>query len=186
MMTEIKESISRETVETAKALETYKYGFTTDIESVKAPKGLNEDTVRFISAKKEEPEWLLEWRLEAFKRWLTMEEPAWAMVDYPTIDYQDHYYYAEPSTGAKYESIDDVPPEILADFEKFKGKVLAGDYNAKAVMGEWDADRLVILDFPDKGAFIEWATSEEYQAIAKHRDAGADITMVLANGFESS
>ena len=115
---QVKESISRETVETAKSLETYKYGFTTDIETVKAPKGLNEDTVRFISAKKEEPEWLLEWRLAAFRRWLTMDEPKWAMVDYPEIDYQDAYYYAEPKTGAKYESIDDVPEEILADFEK--------------------------------------------------------------------
>ncbi|MEL6360783.1 MAG: Fe-S cluster assembly protein SufB [Pseudomonadota bacterium] len=117
-MSEVKDSISQDTVDAARALETYKYGFTTDIESVKAPKGLNEDTVRFISAKKEEPQWLLNWRLEAFARWLKMEEPTWAMVDYPTIDYQDHYYYAEPKAGAKYESIDDVPPEILADFEK--------------------------------------------------------------------
>ncbi|MEO1014151.1 MAG: Fe-S cluster assembly protein SufB [Pseudomonadota bacterium] len=113
-----KDGIDEATVDAARALETYKYGFTTDIETVKAPKGLNEDTVRFISAKKEEPEWLLEWRLAAFRRWLTMEEPTWAMVDYPKIDYQDHYYYAEPKAGAKYESIDDVPPEILADFEK--------------------------------------------------------------------
>ena len=117
-MSEVKDSISKETVETAKSLETYKYGFTTDIESEKAEKGLTEETVRFISAKKEEPEWLLEWRLEAFRRWLKMEEPTWAMVNYPEIDYQDAYYYAEPKTGAKYESIDDVPPEILADFEK--------------------------------------------------------------------
>jgi len=117
-MSEVKDTISKQTVETAKALETYKYGFTTDIKSAKAPKGLNEDTVRFISAKKEEPEWLLEQRLEAFRRWLAMEEPDWAMVDYPAIDYQDAYYYAEPASGAKYASIDDVPPEILADFEK--------------------------------------------------------------------
>ena len=75
--------------------------------------------------------------------------------------------------------------QFMGVFEKFKGKVLAGDYNAKAAMGEWDADRLVILEFPDKGAFIEWATSEEYQAIAKHRDAGADVTMVLANALEN-
>ncbi|MEM9169969.1 MAG: Fe-S cluster assembly protein SufB [Pseudomonadota bacterium] len=117
-MSQVKEAIDLETVETAKALETYKYGFTTDIETEKAPKGLNEDTVRFISAKKDEPEWLLEWRLEAFRRWLTMEEPTWAMVDYPEIDYQDHYYYAAPKSGSKYESIDDVPEEILKDFEK--------------------------------------------------------------------
>ncbi|MEO1152048.1 MAG: Fe-S cluster assembly protein SufB [Pseudomonadota bacterium] len=117
-MSEVKLGIDQATVETAKSLETYKYGFTTDIESVKAPKGLSEDTVRFISAKKEEPQWMLDWRLEAYARWLKMEEPDWAMVDYPKIDYQDAFYYAEPKTGAKYESIDDVPPEILADFEK--------------------------------------------------------------------
>lgn len=117
-MSEAKLGIDQATVDTAKSLETYKYGFTTDIETVKAPKGLSEDTIRFISAKKEEPQWMLEWRLEAYARWLKMDEPEWAMVDYPKIDYQDAYYYAEPKTGAKYESIDDVPPEILADFEK--------------------------------------------------------------------
>ena len=140
-MSEVKESISKETVATAKALEAYKYGFSTDIESVKAPKGLNEDTVRFISAKKEEPEWLLEWRLAAFTRWQQMEEPSWAMVDYPSIDYQDHYYYAEPKAGAKYESIDDVPPEILADFEKLgiplrEAEVLLGVEGAGLSPGE--------------------------------------------------
>ena len=117
-MSEIKEGIDRATVEAAKALETYKYGFTTAIESEKAPKGLSEETIRFISAKKEEPEWLLEWRLEAFRRWQKMEEPDWAMLHYPAIDYQDAYYYAAPKTGAKYKSIEDVPQEILADFEK--------------------------------------------------------------------
>ncbi|MBL4619845.1 MAG: Fe-S cluster assembly protein SufB [Marinicaulis sp.] len=140
-MSEVKESISKETVATAKSFETYKYGFTTDIESVKAPKGLSEDTVRFISAKKQEPEWLLEWRLDAYKRWLTMEEPSWAMVDYPKIDYQDAYYYAEPKTGANYASIDDVPPEILADFEKLgiplrEAEVLLGVEGAAASAGE--------------------------------------------------
>ncbi|MEO1253198.1 MAG: Fe-S cluster assembly protein SufB [Pseudomonadota bacterium] len=140
-MSEVKESISKETVETAKSLETYKYGFTTDIESVKAPKGLNEDTVRFISAKKGEPEWLLEWRLEAFRRWLTMDEPTWAMVHYPEIDYQDAYYYAEPKSGAKYDSIDDVPEEILADFEKLgiplrEAEVLLGVKGAGETPGD--------------------------------------------------
>jgi Fe-S cluster assembly protein SufB len=117
-MSKVKETIDRGTIETAKSLETYKYGFTTAIESEKAPKGLSEDTIRFISAKKEEPEWMLEWRLEAYRRWLQMEEPKWAMLRYPPIDYQDHYYYAAPKTGAKYKSLDDVPPEILRDFEK--------------------------------------------------------------------
>ncbi len=140
-MTQAKETIDRETIETAKSLETYKYGFTTDIETEKAPKGLNEDTVRFISAKKEEPEWLLEWRLKAFERWLTMEEPTWAMVNYPPIDYQDHYYYAAPKSGSKYESIDDVPEEILKDFEKLgiplkEAEVLLGVKGAAASAAE--------------------------------------------------
>ena len=117
-MSKVSERIDPSTVETAKALETYKYGFTTNIESEKAPKGLSEDTIRYISAKKEEPLWMLEWRLDAFRRWLKMEEPRWAMVSYPAIDYQDHYYYAAPKTGSKYKSLDEVPPEILADFEK--------------------------------------------------------------------
>ena len=110
--------IDQKTIATAKALETYKYGFTTNIESEKAPKGLTEDTVRYISAKKEEPQWMLDWRLDAFRRWKTMDEPKWAMIHYPAIDYQDAYYYSAPKTGAKYKSLDDVPKEILADFEK--------------------------------------------------------------------
>ncbi len=117
-MSSVTERIDKDTVAAAKALETYKYGFTTNIESEKAPKGLSEDTVRYISAKKEEPEWMLALRLEAFARWKTMEEPTWAMIAYPKIDYQDHYYYAAPKSGAKYKSLDDVPAEILADFEK--------------------------------------------------------------------
>ena len=74
----------------------YKYGFETEVEMEKAPKGLSEDVIRFISGKKNEPSWMLEWRLEAFRRWLTMSEPTWARVDYPKIDYQDLYYYAAP------------------------------------------------------------------------------------------
>ena len=110
----------RETIEDVKKLEAdkYKYGFTTDIEQEYAPKGLNEDIVAFISAKKGEPEWMLEWRLNAFRRWKEMKEPEWANVHYPKIDYQDAHYFAAPKAGAKYDSIDDVPEEILADFEK--------------------------------------------------------------------
>ncbi|MFN0023249.1 MAG: Fe-S cluster assembly protein SufB [Parvularculaceae bacterium] len=117
-MSDVKERIDQGTIAAAKALETYKYGFTTDIESEKAPKGLTEATVRYISAKKDEPDWMLALRLDAFARWQTMEEPDWAMVRYPAIDYQDAYYYSAPKTGAKYKSLDDVPAEILADFEK--------------------------------------------------------------------
>ena len=86
MATPVRETIQR--VEEI-GVDKYKYGFTTDIESVKAPKGLSEDIVRFISAKKQEPEWLLEWRLEAYRRWRTLEEPKWARVHYPKIDYED-------------------------------------------------------------------------------------------------
>jgi len=116
----VKDGIEAETVEGVRGLEAdkYKYGFETDIEQEFAPKGLNEDIVRFISGKKEEPQWMLDWRLDAYKRWLVMEEPKWAMVDYPEIDYQDAYYYAAPEGKAKYDSIDDVPEEILKDFEK--------------------------------------------------------------------
>ncbi|WP_291842636.1 Fe-S cluster assembly protein SufB [Maricaulis sp.] len=110
----------KETIEDVRNLEAdkYKYGFTTNIEQDLAPKGLNADTVRLISAKKGEPDWMLKWRLEALERFMAMKEPEWAKVDYPKIDYQDIHYYAEPKAGAKYDSIDDVPEEILADFAK--------------------------------------------------------------------
>ncbi|TAK50327.1 MAG: Fe-S cluster assembly protein SufB [Xanthobacteraceae bacterium] len=96
----------------------YRYGFETAIESEKAPKGLSEDIVRFISAKKNEPEWMLEWRLEAYRRWLTMPEPSWAKVSYPKIDYQDLYYYAAPKQKKSLSSLDEVDPEILKTYEK--------------------------------------------------------------------
>ncbi len=108
----------KETVDAVEKLRAYDAGFTTDIEQDLAPKGLTPDTVRFISAKKEEPEWMLAWRLQAFERWLTMEEPTWAMVSYPAIDYQDAHYYAAPKTGSTYKSLDEVPEEILATYEK--------------------------------------------------------------------
>ncbi|MDR6954309.1 Fe-S cluster assembly protein SufB [Ancylobacter sp. 3268] len=110
----------QETVEQVRSIDVdqYKYGFFTDIESEKAPKGLDEDTVRFISAKKNEPEWLLEWRLDAFRRWQTMQEPKWARVDYPPIPYQELYYYSAPKQKAGPKSIDEIDPEILATYEK--------------------------------------------------------------------
>src|SRR3546814_2494706 len=91
---------SLETVEQVRALDKYKYGFVTDIEAETAPKGLNEDIVRFISAKKAEPEWLLEWRLKAYRHWLTMPEPTWQKVKLPAIDYQHVYYYSAPTSPA--------------------------------------------------------------------------------------
>jgi Fe-S cluster assembly protein SufB len=114
----------------------YKYGFTTDIESIKAPKGLSEDIVRFISARKREPEWLLEWRLEAYRRWRTMEEPKWARVHYPKIDYDDLYYYAAPKTADGPRSLAEVDPELLRTYEKLgiplkEQAVLAGVQGAR-------------------------------------------------------
>ncbi len=111
---------TKETVEAVKGLEADKYGagFVTEIEQEYAPKGLNEDVIRFISDKKQEPGWMLDWRLQAYRRWLQMEEPTWAMVSYPAIDYQDAYYYAAPKAGAAYASLDDVPKEILETYEK--------------------------------------------------------------------
>ncbi|HEY8032565.1 MAG TPA: Fe-S cluster assembly protein SufB [Methylocella sp.] len=108
------------TVDRVKAIgaSEYKYGFFSDIESDKAPKGLNEDIVRFISAKKDEPAWLTEWRLGAYRRWLTMQEPRWARVDFPKIDYQDLYYYSAPKTAAGPKSLDEVDPELLKVYAK--------------------------------------------------------------------
>jgi Fe-S cluster assembly protein SufB len=109
----------QETVEQVRQIDVdqYKYGFETLIESDKAPIGLDETTVRFISAKKDEPAWMLDWRLEAYKRWLTMREPTWARVDYPKIDYQSYYYYSAPKKDGP-KSIDEIDPEILATYEK--------------------------------------------------------------------
>src|SRR5579871_2510500 len=110
----------QETVDQVRLIDVdqYKYGFETLIESEKAPKGLSEDTIRFISAKKNEPAWLLEWRLGAYRHWLTMREPRWARVDYPPIDYQDIYYYAAPKQAVAPKSLDEVDPEILRTYEK--------------------------------------------------------------------
>src|SRR5919202_4695042 len=123
----------QETIERVREIDVdkYKYGFYTDVEYDKAPKGLNEDTVRFISAKKNEPEWMLEWRLEAYRRWLTMTEPTWARVDYPKIDFQDAYYYAAPKAAEGPKSLDEVDPELLRTYEKLgiplrEREVLAG------------------------------------------------------------
>ena len=112
-------SIAAETREQVAALgEKYKYGFVTDIEMERAPKGLSEDTVRYISAKKGEPEWMLEWRLGAFRRWVAMTEPKWARVHYPKIDYQNAYYYAAPKNTPLKQSLDEVDPKLLETYKK--------------------------------------------------------------------
>jgi Fe-S cluster assembly protein SufB len=129
-----------ETVERVKEIDVdkYKYGFSTEIEESRAPKGLNEDTIRFISAKKREPDWLLEWRLEAYRRWRTMQEPTWANVQYPRIDFQDLYYYAAPKSTEGPKSLDEVDPELLKTYEKLgiplkEQEVLAGVEGAPKV-----------------------------------------------------
>lgn len=132
-------AVSQETVEQVAAVsEKYKYGFVSDIESETAPIGLNEDIIRFISAKKEEPEWMLEWRLKAYRYWLEMEEPDWAKVNYPKIDFQDIYYYSAPKQKEKLKSLDEVDPEILEVYNKLgiplkEQEVLAGVEGASNV-----------------------------------------------------
>lgn len=118
--TEVREGVDRETIETVQAMSgKYKHGWETDIEMDYAPKGLSEDIVRLISAKNEEPQWMLDWRLTAYRRWVKMEEPTWAMVSYPAIDYQDQYYYAKPkSMAVKPKSLDEVDPKLLATYAK--------------------------------------------------------------------
>jgi len=111
-------TLATKTIAAGLAEQKYKYGFVTDIESETAPKGLSEGTVRFISAKKGEPEWLLEWRLKAYRHWLTLEEPNWAMIHHPPIDYQNAYYYAAPKQKKKLQSLDEVDPELLKTFDK--------------------------------------------------------------------
>jgi len=123
----------KETVDAVEAIDVdaYKYGFVTDIESEKAPKGLSEEIVRFISAKKDEPDWLTDWRLAAYRRWLTMDEPRWARVEHPPIDYQDLYYYAAPKSTPGPASLEEVDPELLRTYEKLgiplrEQEILAG------------------------------------------------------------
>jgi len=130
------------TVETKQQVEEmageYKYGFTTDVEMEMAPKGLSEEVIRFISAKKDEPEWMLNWRLKAYRAWLKMEEPDWAKVDYEKIDYNDIYFYAAPKSQDKPKSLDEVDPELLRMYEKLgiplrEQEVLAGVEGAARV-----------------------------------------------------
>ena len=124
--------IQEETIEQVNlATSKYKYGFSTSLEVDKAPKGLTEDTIRLISSKKDEPDWMLKWRLEAFSIWNKMKEPDWAKVNYPKINYQDIYYYSAPKNTEKLKSLDEVDPELLKTYEKLgiplkEQKVLAG------------------------------------------------------------
>ncbi len=131
----------RETVDQVRRIDVdqYKYGFVTDIASEKPEKGLSEETIRYISARKREPEWMLEWRLAAYRRWLTMTEPTWARVSYPKIDFQDIYYYSAPKSLSGPKSIDEVDPKLLATYEKLgiplrEREILAGVEGARVAV----------------------------------------------------
>ncbi len=129
---------NKEAQEAVERASSYEWGFTSDIEQEFAPKGLSEETVRYISAKKGEPEWMLEWRLKAYRAWLTMEEVSWAKLDIPHIDFQDAYYYAEPKQKPTLKSLDELDPEIRRTYEKLgipieEQKVLAGVEGARKV-----------------------------------------------------
>src|SRR5215467_3166098 len=168
----------KETVKTVEALEgdRYAHGFVTDIEQEFAPKGLSAETVRFISAKKDEPEWMLAWRLEAFERWQAMEEPTWARVHFPRIDYQDAHYYAAPKQKAGPKSLDEVDPEILETYKKLgiplrEQEVLAGVEGAPryAVDAVFDSVS-VVTTFKKELAAVGVIFCSMSEAIREHPD----------------
>ena len=153
----VKEGVDQETVDAVKSVSTYKHGWDTEIEMEYAPKGLTPDIVRLISEKNDEPEWMTEWRLAAYERWLQKEEPTWAMVDYPEIDFQDQYYYARPkSMMEKPKSLDEVDPKLLETYAKLgiplkeqmilAGVEGAGDAPVEARVGGGTEQRKVAVD----------------------------------------
>src|SRR6266581_5613938 len=109
--------VSKSVLQEQMAKQEYKYGFVSDLDEDIAPKGLNEDIVRLISRKKKEPEWFLEWRLRAYRHWLTMKEPHWSNVTYPPIDYQDIIYYSAPRGKNAPKSLGEIDPELLKTYE---------------------------------------------------------------------
>jgi Fe-S cluster assembly protein SufB len=167
----------QETVARVKAIDVdkYKYGFFTDIESVKAPRGLNEDIVRFISAKKGEPEWLTEWRLEAYRRWLTMQEPKWANVKYPKIDFQELYYYSAPKSTEGPKSLAEVDPELLRTYERLgiplsEQKVLAGVDGARVAVDAVFDSVSVVTTFKEELAKAGVIFTSVSEAVKTHPD----------------
>ncbi|WP_121631475.1 Fe-S cluster assembly protein SufB [Tropicibacter alexandrii] len=150
---QVKDGVDQGTVDAVKSAGQYKHGWNTDIEMEYAPKGLTPDIVRLISEKNEEPEWMTEWRLAAYERWLQKEEPTWAMVDYPKIDFQEQYYYARPkSMTEKPKSLDDVDPKLLETYAKLgiplkEQMILAGVEGADATPAEAkEGERRVAVD----------------------------------------
>ena len=145
----VKDGVEQETVDAVRSVgERYKYGFSTDVEMEFAPIGVNEDIVRLISEKNDEPEWMTDWRLAAFARWKEMKEPDWAMVDYPEIDFQQIYYYAQPASMAKEKpkSLDDVDPELLRTYEKLGIPLKEQAILAGVDTSNYDPDRKVAVD----------------------------------------
>lgn len=146
-----------DTIELVKDIDVdkYKYGFTTEIETELAPKGLNEDIVAFISKKKNEPQWMLDWRLEAYRRWIQMTEPSWAKVHYPKIDFQDLHYYAAPKSMSGPKSLDEVDPELLRTYEKLgiplrEREVLAGVQTPRVAVDAVFDSISVVTTFKDE------------------------------------
>jgi Fe-S cluster assembly protein SufB len=167
----------QETIDLARSIDVdqYKYGFVTDIESELAPKGLNEDIVRYISAKKNEPEWLLEWRLGAFRRWQTMEEPTWSRVHYPPIDFQDLHYYAAPKKTPGPKSLDEVDPELLKTYEKLgiplrEREVLLGVEGAKVAVDAVFDSVSVVTTFKEELAKAGVIFCSISEAVREHPD----------------
>jgi Fe-S cluster assembly protein SufB len=165
----------QETIDQVKLIDVdqYKYGFETILESDKAPKGLSEDTVRFISKKKNEPDWMLEWRLEAFARWKEMEEPTWARVDYPKIDYQDAYYYSAPKKLGGLKSLAEADPELLKTYEKlgiplFEQEILAGVERPKVAVDAVFDSVSVVTTFKDELAKAGVIFCSISEAIREH------------------
>jgi len=173
---------AKETVEQVKSIDVseYKYGFFSDIESDKAPKGLNEDIVRFISAKKGEPEWLTEWRLEAYRRWLTMREPEWARVNFAKVDYQDLYYYSAPKSAAGPKSLDEVDPELLKVYEKLGIPLKEQAALAGVVAGEGEMidDEGNIVPIPERKIAVD-AVFDSVSVVTTFRDELAKVGVIF-------
>jgi Fe-S cluster assembly protein SufB len=173
----LKENIDRATVDSVRSLDVdkYKYGFETDIESDMAPKGLSEDTVRFISAKKNEPQWMLDWRLEAYNRFLTMTEPTWAKVHYPQIDLQDMYYYAAPKSSPAPKSLDEVDPALIAMYDKLgvplkEREILAGVERPKVAVDAVMDSVSVVTTFREELAKVGIIFCSISEAIREHSE----------------
>jgi Fe-S cluster assembly protein SufB len=167
----------QETIDQVKEIDVdqYKYGFETNIDTVKAPKGLDESTVRFISEKKGEPAWMLEWRLEAFKRWKVMSEPTWAKIDYPKIDFQDLYYYSAPKSTEGPKSLDEVDPELLATYEKLgiplrEQEMLAGVQGSRVAVDAVFDSVSVVTTFKDELAKAGVIFCSVSEALRDHPD----------------